>query len=885
MTLVELVVAFVVLMVILVPIAILLTNTVGQSATARERLTALSLAEQCLEKLNNTGPTLSQGVPETGVAILENSHCIGSSTVVESTITYTIHAEFTWETAQGSHPDLCTSSVAPTLIDAQVWTTWGKTQKVSDTTLLDYPPPGLPTDGFLAVVVNGTPAGSPPADAKGRAWSTRVQLVPVTIKRTGFSVTLYPNSYGCVFEEVPAPDSYTVSAANPTVGGSPASPAWMSATETTTTSATATANLGAVTKVTLRYDEGSLVSLQYPSTTATEGSVTCPAAGQVECVVFGQSPTSATTPAKTPKAELSVLNTTTKKWTVSSLSGAARLSSLACAATKQCIAVGFGGGAGAYTGASYSSGTSATPSFSADTVPSGVTALSGIACPTATRCYAWGVGSSGGVILTGTVTTTSVTWGASPDTLATVPARVTSLACWAKTRCYAIGTKKTTTKPVALSLSTTTSRKWTNDTLPTTTTYAPLTLTQLTCPGSTKCYAIGSRKTTHAEVLSLSTTTSKKWTKDTVPSTVTTLSKVTCPSKTVCYAIGTRKTGSTYGAITSLTTATTWKVDTPKTTKSVTAITCPTTTACLAMGTSSTGAQSLLWRTAASTFTAETVPSSVTTLTAITCASASHCFAVGAASSAGSSYGVVLSGTSTWALDTLPSTPTTVSLFGLACGGTQCAAPGASETAALYLDGTPSGTGWTNATPSGAQGMYIGGVPIAVTNSGLPTHPIEVAVPAGTAAATQIGPLFPFSSGYTAAATECKPLPASVSVASTPGATSSGTMPMGLLTIRVVNKYGNPDTGATVSASIVTGSTCTELSPPSGKTNPASFNLEPTGPLGYSQVDVPYGTYKITVTHSTHSGTITKVTVSPTSVSVTTGTAQAVWSPLVVTVT
>ncbi len=884
------VVAFVVLSILLVPIALLLTNVLGQSATARDKLTALSLAEQCLEKLNNTGPKLTQGVPETGVAIAEDETCFSTSTpttaVTESTTKYEVHAEFTWETAQGSHPDLCTSTVTATLIEAQVWTTWGTTEKVTDTTLLNYPPPGLPNDGYLAVVVNGTPEGSPPTDASGRSWSTRVQLVPVTISRSGFSLTLYPNSYGCVFAEVPAPDTYTVTASNPTIGGKAASPAWTSATETATTSAgTETVNLDTVTHVTLRYDEGMVVSLHYPSTTATEGPATCPAAGQVECVVFGQAPSSSTTPAKVPDAELSVLDTTTKKWSVTLPSGADRLAALACAGTNQCVAVGYGGTAGAYTAKSLSSGTSSTPSFSSDTVPSGVTSLSGITCPASTRCFAWGLSSSGAVILTGTVTSTSVTWGSSVDTIPTTAtyaaSHVTSIACWSKTRCYALGTKKTATTPVVLSLSTTTSRKWTADTLPSTVT----ALSQLLCPAATKCYAVGKTSTAGAWVSLAST--GKKLTKLTPPTTVTALTQLACPSGKICYATGTRKTGtSTDGAIVSLTTKTT-KLDTPKTDASVTSITCPSTAACLAMGTSSSGGPVLLWRTtAATTFTSETLPSSpstVATLSAITCASSTQCFASGT-SSAGS--GVVLSGTATWKFDTLETaTPIPVSLSGLACGGTVCAVPGATKTAAVYFDGTSTGTKWNNATPSGAKGMYIGGVPIAVTTTGLATTPVEVTVPSGTAAATKTPSLFPFSSGYSVAATECKPLPDSVVVDSTPGATPTETMPMGLVTLRVVNKYGNPDTGATVTAALVTSASCTELGAPTGKTNPASFTLEPTGPLGISQVDVPYGTYNLTVTHSTHSTTIDKVTVNPTSVEKTGGSAQAPWVPLVVTVT
>jgi hypothetical protein len=59
--------------------------------------------------------------------------------------------------------------------------------------------------------------------------------------------------------------------------------------------------------------------------------------------------------------------------------------------------------------------------------------------------------------------------------------------------------------------------------------------------------------------------------------------------------------------------------------------------------------------------------------------------------------------------------------------------------------------------------------------------------------------------------------------------------------------------------------------------------LEPTDPLGLSQVDVPYGTYKLTVTHSTHKTTVT-MSVSPTAVT-SGGTTQSPFVPVAVSVT
>ncbi len=852
MTIIELVVAFAVLMAVLVPVSLLLTNVLSQGATSKDRLTALSLAEQCIETLNNKGPTLTDGVPEADVSILEDTNCLKSTTAtvptatrkpdVVSTISYNLYAEFRWSTEEGTHPDLCKAGLVPAVIDAQVTVTWPHTQTVTDTTLLDYPPPELPTDGFLAVQLYGTPKTDEPADAKGRSWSTRVQAVPVKItdtKATKYTHTLHPNGYGCIFVEVP-PGTYTIEASDPSTDGY-GTPSWVANQDEalTATQAGEVVSVGNVTgPITIPYDEGSDVTLSYPSTTATDGTVVCPSRGTILCLELGQTPLHSTTPAETPAAELSILSTTSgsKKWSISEPADVTWLTSAACAGTRVCIVVGYYSSGSSHVGVALSSGTASTPDFVADTLPSTSPPLSGITCPTTTRCYAYGLASTGAEILTGTVLSTlRVTWKL--DTFTTQPARVTSMACFSKTSCYAIATKKTSTTPEILSLGSST--KWTTDTLPTKLTTTPTKLTAIACPGTKVCYAVGTMtKATSASWISLTTSTLKKWVNDTLPTTVKALERLVCPSTSVCYATGTHKTGSTvYGAIVSLVSGT-WKLDTPKTDATIGAITCtPTTpTACVAIGTSSS-APIVLWESGSSTTFSSEAPSGILLLSGLACGTSTHCYIVGESSTTGAA--VILSGLTTWATDALPSTPATVQISGIACGGSVCAAPGASETGAVYLDGTTTGTSWTSATPSGATGMYMSGEPVVVTNSGLETtRPLEVTVPKTTAAVASIGPLFPFQTGYSVAATVCKSMSPTVSATSVPGTTTAKVaLPMGLLSVKAVNKYGNPDTGATVTAK----PTCTP------KFTTSSVALEPTGPLGMSQLAVTYGTYTITV--------------------------------------
>ncbi len=868
--LIEVVVAFAVLLAVLVPTALILDNAAGQASTARLRLTALSLAEQCVEKLGNTGPPFTHGAPETGVPIQEDTNCIGSTPVVESTVAYTLHAKFTWTTSEGSHPDLCTSGSVPSVLAVHVWVTWRHTHQVNDSTIIDFPPPGLPTDGFLAVQVNGDPPGAPPADASGVAWSTRVQGVPVTASSTSYTATLHPNSYGCVFQEVP-PGSYTVSLADPSSGGVPDTPSWTAnADETTAPSQSSlVVNVGLVTLATFQYDEGSFVTLSYPTSTAADGGVVCPAVGVIRCLVLGQAPAHAADPSATPVAELSVRTTT--GWTVLEPAGMAQAAAAACAGSTRCVAVGDGRSGSGYAGASVSTSTTSV-AFSSDAVPSGVTALATVTCPSSTKCYATGSGSGGAVILSGAVGTSGVSW--TLDALPSGVTRITGLSCPAATTCYA-----TTSRGGILSLSGT---AWSADSLPTTATYAPSSLDAISCASTTSCYAVGTRKSSSlAAELSLATGSQTDWVKDAGPATLTSLTQLVCEASTSgvsCEATGSRVTGSTpYAAIASLSSPTTWQLDTPTTAASIDAVTCPSPSVCAAIGTATSGAPLLLWKTGASTFTTEPLPSGTAMLGALTCPDVSRCFVTASASTATGAAAALISGEAgTWSLDTLTGSP--VAITKVACGGSICEAPAASESGAVFLDGTPTGTAWTAASPPGEEGLVATGVPVAVTNSGLQTvRPLEVAVPAPTATVSRVGPLFPFESGYTVAATTCGPLTPAVLTTSVPGATAAATVPMGVLSLRVTNSRGVPDTSATVTAS---PSCAKSLSPPAGKTNPASYSLLSTGPLGLSQIALPYGTYKVTVAHTGHSWSGT-VGVTPTAL-VVTGVPRPVTTPILV---
>ncbi|MGH9047911.1 MAG: hypothetical protein ACRDVW_11465, partial [Acidimicrobiales bacterium] len=185
------------------------------------------------------------------------------------------------------------------------------------------------------------------------------------------------------------------------------------------------------------------------------------------------------------------------------------------------------------------------------------------------------------------------------------------------------------------------------------------------------------------------------------------------------------------------------------------------------------------------------------------------------------------------------------------------------------------------ATSTSAAGLYLANPPVMVSNSNMqPSGTIEMSSPTtANGPQVEVGPLFPFSSGYSISLGYCASEATSnaVSAASTPGGTSTVDAPlqMGILPIEATTTSGTPLSGATIS--IVDESCANELtpqssgsypalgSPPANPSNPTSYSMPTTGIDGLSRIAVIYGTYLVTVTSgSTHA--TTTVTVNPTTI-------------------
>jgi hypothetical protein len=873
MGLLEVVLAISLLLLIIVPMSYLFTNVIAQSNAARQSVTAIQLADSLVEQLNYTGPPNdANGQPEVGVTLAE-----GTPTV--SGTKYTETALFSWSPAGSGTPDLCTSGLAPELL-LQVTVTWSPNHTITDSTLLNYPPSGVITEGFLGIQVNGDPAGSPPVDAASIPWSNRVQHVPVVVSGTNLvnSYNVTPASNGCKFLELTT-GTYTVQVGSgPTTAYTANYNEQSSETQPTSSAYTISVNTDEITEVVFQYDEGADVSLLYPSTSATDDGLTCPnVSGGLLCIATGQTATSPGSPNVNPLA--SALVKTSSGWSVASLPASlVRIESVACS-SGACIAVGYGtSGAVAAVAQATSPGT-----WSASTLPSGLTALSQIVCPTSATtpaCFAIGTNASGGTIVSATISASSphtVTW--TQDTVPTFTA-LSELSCPGSTTtptCFAIGTAATS-KIVSYTGSST----WTAYTAPSGVTAS--SFSSLACPSATVCYAAGVASAAPI-ILSLASGT---WTKDTFPASPFSLSTaglLACPTATQCYATATGKTISSgsVGTLMLATTGTAWtNMTIPNTSSSLFQPVCASTTVCFVPALSSSSAP-LVWSLNAGAWVNDTLPSGLVSLPSVVCPSTTLCLAPATTASAA----VVISTTGgtapTWASDTISGTAgSPVFLSGLACiSTTSCEAAGATESDAVLLDDTSTGTPVFSGSASqslltGASapiGLMIDNPPILISNLNLqPSTTLDlIAATTSVAPVTSIGPLFPFASGYSVAVGSCASelSAASASAGTTPGAVSPATgeavvtLPMGLLPIQVVSSTGAAVSGATVT---ISDSCSLPLTPLSG-TNPTSFALPNTKVDGLSRADVIYGTYSVTVALGSATATYT-VTVSATSVTV-----------------
>ncbi|MGO8871029.1 MAG: prepilin-type N-terminal cleavage/methylation domain-containing protein [Acidimicrobiales bacterium] len=825
---------------------------------------------------------------------------------------------------QTPKPNLCTTGT-PQLLKLTVSVSWGPNadvNSVQDSVMLNYPPSGVQTLGFIALQFTGD---STATDAQGDPWSERVTAIPVTI--TGpEDLTIYPDQYGCAFAQV-LPGNYTVSVANATSGvpagttyGTPSFVANAAGTYTnyvwsppTTEPQGSTPSIpvtiGTVTRVDTSYsanypsyDQGTTVNFSYPTATALEDGVTCPGAGGITCVASGES-------SNAGGGGQIAWTSSGSSWSTANLPtglGLTRLTGVACVTgSTACIGVGYGtGGAVILHGT-----TGSTPTLAADSLSSiaGMSAalatLNQVTCPSATQCVAIGSTSTGAaVVLTGTIgaTASSDTWVA--ETLPATVASLSSLQCpVSATGCAALATTTTAGSPTIVS-GPATGGTWVAGTFTGVTVSA---LSNLVCPSATACMATGTGKvgaspTASPVVLSgvaggSGLGAALTWTADTLTGTTpTSLSAITCPpGNGNCLVTGSGTAGTTTGAFLlygppagPLSPEFPEVGTTPI--SSIGQVACSSATQCIAIGL--TGSTPVIFTGTISgspTWANDTVPSTggtVSALDQVVCPAASSCLVSATGTISGVPTGSLFDTTNgtTWSTATRTDSDSVLYFDGISCtsgsSGT-CAAVGATPTRAVVLSSTggPSGS-FADVTPNGLSGNYPTGIPIEINNANLsPSAAVNAVEPGYTSTINQLPVLFPFQGGYGMWAGDCLSEDNTYNVAQAvtiPGGTSgltSGmptpTVPLGLLAVQVTHKSGAnaglADANATVSLTATTSGCGAD-----------GYSLQATGADGLSRTEVPYGSYTLTVA-GTGVGSVVvagnTVTFTPTSGSPATG--------------
>ncbi len=875
MSLVEVLVAFVILLIAIVPMAYTLDAELASSTSTRQREAALGLAESWVEILSNSTPPVQNGAVETNVVFSPPSLPSGvqqPKTTLAGT-TFAVSAEYTEQavTSGIGQGDLCGQDEPPNashpgVIVLHVTVSWDHgLQHLTDTTNLEYPQPGVQTDGFLEISIQNSPL----TDVNGNSSLTRIEAIPVTVQSTGstpaLTLTLKPDSNGCIFAQV-YPGTYTVTLGQPSLG-TPQFVDQFGASSNLTQSVTVTDTQTTPVLFGLpnvQFDEGVTAGVGYGSATPVDGVLTCPGTSALTCVAGG----SKTAPPGTSLAE-GVWGGASSQWSSAAAPGMSTLNAVACtpASSSTCIAVGQ------YTSGSSSSGVIDTTqgnlsSATTDTVPAGVEDVTQAACPSDNGCYAIALTATGPELLAGDVGEGP----GHPDTWVTVPALAN-------------------------------------------TTYT--TLSSIACPTSSICEVTGAGSVSGAAptpgIVRLSgdpssLKTNPSWTPtvtaDTMPTGLATVGQIACPSATTCVALATGDATSATDPVViepnapasgSTTLSTTWSDDptTPTGVSSFSQLSCTSAT-CAVIGTlaantstsPSTPPSPALWTGVPGAWAQQTLPSNLMPsagepanfgLTGVACGEPSgsdtaDCALTAVVQSGATGTGELVDGSlndGSWAWNeaNLPAAAGTVdALYSVACepvanGGT-CAAVGSTTSGTVVLTAAagPGSSNWSVETPSNLDGATVDGVAVQTEEAGSSNWVTQSPYQpdASSNVTTLPNLLYPQPNGYQVAAVGCDASSPSAeptaALTTIPGATpttpsgdpATATLPLGLLPLEVTNAAGAavPYAGLTLAA---------------GTTSPCStetYTLPSTSPVGTSAIAVPFGSYQLTV-GSTDVGTVT----------------------------
>ena len=841
-TLIEVVVAFVLLLIFMLPAGVLITQVSNQAALARQHQAAVQLADAWIEILSNGNgtPPLNNGSvitnvpapPTTTAGVVPPSHTIGGTN-------FTVMANYTEALVNNvGQSDLCAngeppSATHPGVLALQITISWDNgLHSVVNATNLNYPQPGLLTDGFLAInLVNDGQT-----DKFSNSAVTRLEALPVTITQQATiptlspnPLTLYPDANGCIFAQVPV-GAYGVSLDQPAANTPktflswPGSPAFVTPSGVTSEDpGVQTVNVAAMTVVQMQaFDEGITTSISYGGASSVDGALTCPGAASLTCLVTGNGTSSAT----------ASWGSGLGKWTSSNVANTTNINQVACTSGSPATCVAVGDNA---LGAVALTTSTNLASVVADTLPSGVTDLTEVTCPSTNGCYAIGSSATGPVLVAAAVGQGS----AAADKWKTLslpsPAftSMNSIACPTSSTCVMTGTAGSSTPaiirldgdPALLAGTASWAPTYSTDVLPTgvagSTSVGAASCSTVT-PTITTCLALATGDTAGATDPTVVTTTlassgTDTWTNEsTFPTGASVITQLACTS-TTCVAIG-----RTPGAL----------------------------------------GQPAVWTADLTTsphawLQAQSIPPNVLAITSAACGvpdtgDTANCV-FGVVTSNTSTPGQLLDGTlfgGSWAWNLVtPQVTSPIQYYlGVSCvnpttsTNATCMAVGATGNGPVVVTTSTGPNGaWSAQTAPGGNGTVVSGIPLQTSPSKNTEWTTQVTTTAARKGNLTSLPnvLYPDSGGYSLATGDCSDMASAPTIASLvaiPGDTATAIVPLDLLTIQAVDSKGTPLGGATVT---LTSTQCTGTD---------TFTMPVTDPAGFTNASVPYGTYTYLLT-------------------------------------